>query len=291
MAKTRLQIAKKDIVAAFDSLGSPVLKWSNVRRVLQENREFWRLAQSTSCRKLIDFLVQSGLVRSIRLEFPSRPEARYIWGEASLYDVLLSLRPGSFLSHYTALQLHELTDQVPKSLYVNAEQGRKVARKTTLSQAGIDTAFARAPRVSNNMCVYEGLRVYLLNGKHTGNLGVVDSVGADGARIRITDIERTLIDIVVRPVYAGGVAQVLSAFRLARERVSINKLVGMLKRIDYVYPYHQAIGFYLDKAGGYRESQVALLQEIEQTHDFYLTYQMKEKDYSREWRLFYPKGL
>ena len=291
MAKTRLEIARGDIITFFDSLPSNVLKWSEVSRILQGNREFWRLAQSTTCAKFIDFLVRRAPMRVVRLEFPSRPERRYVWGNASLYGVLLSLRPGSFFSHYTAMQLHEFTDQVPKSVYVNSEQGRKVARETKLEQGRIDAAFARRPRVSKNSCLYEGRRIYLLNGKYTGNVGVMDSVGPDGEDIRVTDVERTLIDIAVRPVYSGGVAQVLEAFRLARDKVSVNRLVGMLKRINHVYPYHQAIGFYLEKAGGYRDSQIGLLEEIEKAHDFYLAYQMKDTDYSSRWRLFFPKGL
>ena len=291
MAKTRLEIARADIVTLFDSLPLAVLKRSEVSGILQENRQFWRLARSITCLEFVEFLVQRGRMRVIQLDFPSRLETRYVWGDASLHEVLLSLRPDSFFSHYTAMQLHELTDQVPKSLYVNAEQGRKIARDTSLEQGRIDGAFARRPRVSKNSCVYEGQRIYLLNGKHTGNLGVIDSIGPNGQNIRVTDVERTLIDIVVRPMYSGGVAQVLEAFRLARERVSVNKLVGMLKKIDYVYPYHQAIGFYLEKAGGYRDSQIGLLKEIEQAYDFYLAYEMKERDYSSRWRLFFPKGF
>ena len=291
MAKTRLAIAQEDIVALFDSLPTSVLKHSEVSRLMQANRQFWRLAKSTTCPKFIEFLVGRGKMRAVRLEFPSRPEVRYIWGSASLNEVLLSLRPESFFSHYTAMALHELTDQIPKSVYVNAEQGRKVARESSLQQGRIAAAFARAPRVSNNSCLYEGQRIYLLNGKHTGNLGVINSVGPDGETIRVTDIERTLIDITVRPVYSGGVAQVLEAFRFARARVSVNKLLGMLKKIDYVYPYHQAVGFYMDRAGGFRDSQIALLAEMDKKHDFYLTYQMKEMDYSEKWRIFYPKGL
>jgi predicted transcriptional regulator of viral defense system len=291
MAKTRLDIAQKDIFTLFDSQPTSVFKYSEVGGLMRENRQFWRLAQSTTCPKFIEFLVRRGKMRAIRLEFPSRPEARYIWGDASLNEVLLSLRPESFFSHYTAMALHELTDQIPKSVYVNAEQGRKVQRDSSLEQGRIAAAFARTPRVSKNSCLYEGRRIYLLNGKHTGNLGVIDSIGPDGETIVVTDIERTLIDITVRPAYSGGVSQVLDAFRFARNRVSVNKLVGMLKKIDYVYPYHQAIGFYMDRAGDYRDSQIALLAEMEKTHDFYLTYQMKDMDYSKKWRIFFPKGL
>lgn len=34
-------------------------------------------------------------------------------------------------------------------------------------------------------------------------------------KIRVTDLERTLIDIAVRPAYSGGVFEVLEAFKNA----------------------------------------------------------------------------
>ena len=37
-------------------------------------------------------------------------------------------------------------------------------------------------------------------------------------KIRLTNIERTLIDIAVRPVYSGGVFEVLKAYRLAKDK-------------------------------------------------------------------------
>jgi predicted transcriptional regulator of viral defense system len=113
----------------------------------------------------------------------------------------------------------------------------------------------------------------------------------EGGRIRVTDVERTLIDVTVRPVYAGGPFEVLKAYKVARPKVSVNKLAATLKKLDYIYPYHQAIGFYLERAGVYTESSIALLRKFDFKYDFYLTHQIKEKAYSERWRLYFPKGL
>ena len=77
----------------------------------------------------------------------------------------------------------------------------------------------------------------------------------------------------------------------AAEAVSINKLSAMLKKIDYVYPYHQVIGFYVEKSGAYRKSQIDLLRKQEMVYDFYLMHKMSNPKYSSAWKLHYPEGL
>ena len=138
-------------------------------------------------------------------------------------------------------------------------------------------------------------RVIFLNGKNTGNLGVVEEEfngtgGEQFGRIRVTNVERTLIDITVRPVYSGGVSEVLKAFRLAHGRVSVNRLAAMVKKLAFIYPYHQAVGFYLERAA-YRSSSLDLFRSIPREFDFYLEHGLKEKEYLKDWRLFIPKWL
>jgi predicted transcriptional regulator of viral defense system len=98
------------------------------------------------------------------------------------------------------------------------------------------------------------------------------------------------MDATVRPVYSGGVAVVAKAFEEGRDRASVNKMAAYLRRLDYTYPYHQAVGFYLDRAG-YAESQVALIRRFPRRLDFYLTHGMRATDYDEKWRLFIPKGF
>ena len=112
-----------------------------------------------------------------------------------------------------------------------------------------------------------------------------------GERTLVTDIERTLIDITVRPIYSGGIHEVLAAFKKAAKIVSINKLTAQLKTLDYIYPYHQAIGFYLEKAGNYKDTQIELLKDFDFNYDFYLDHATEEVEYSKEWKLYYPKNF
>jgi hypothetical protein len=66
----------------------------------------------------------------------------------------------------------------------------------------------------------------------------------------------------------------------------------MLKKLNYIYPYHQAIGYYIEKAGNYNDAQIELLREkFKFERDFYLTYQMKDTKYSKKWRLYYPNNF
>ena len=109
--------------------------------------------------------------------------------------------------------------------------------------------------------------------------------------IAITNIERTLIDITVRPMYAGGISEVAKAYVIAAEQCSVNKIAAYLRKLNFTYPYHQAIGYYLERSGAYGADQIELLATLPMEFDFYLTYQMKTTEYNKRWKLYIPKGF
>lgn len=108
--------------------------------------------------------------------------------------------------------------------------------------------------------------------------------------MRVTDREQTLIDATVRPAYSGGIAVVAKAFELAKESVSVNKLAAYLRKLRYVYPYHQAVGFYMERAG-YEEPLLKLVEQFPIEYDFYLQHAMKSPVLNKRWRLYVPKGF
>jgi hypothetical protein len=306
-------IVAAQVESTFDKLKNnihpPLLSSSEIRAVILDNLAGWRLTPDPSTE--IEPLVQSGslwvpssatvnavlssllqhkTVRKITLPFPYRTETRYAFGPVSDLELVQSLDRCGYFSHFTALHLNDLTEQIPKTVYFNVEQNAS-AGGGDLTQDGIDRAFRLKPRVSSNVIEYNKIRIHRLSGGNTGQLGVVDIQHAQSTSLlRTTDIERTLIDATVRPIYSGGVALVAKAFEIAADQASVEKLVDYLKRLNYTYPYHQAIGFYLQRAG-YDESKLRLLSRFPMEFDFYLSHGIKSTEYNREWRLFVPKGF
>jgi len=290
---SRLIVAKKDILATLDGAGKTVFTAPEISRLLAANREAWRLAQRTNTDEFIEFLGKQGKLRIIELQSPKyekQRQRRYGWGEPSPYEVAASIRKGAYLCHGTAVFLHGLTDLIPKIIFVNIEQSPKPPPKGGLTQPAIDRAFANQQRQSNLTFPLNDHVITVLNGKNSKRLGVEPIRGPQGETVDATGLERTLIDIVVRPYYAGGVNEVLTAFRSAKKNVSVNRLIAHLKKLDYVYPYHQAIGFYLQHAG-YDASRYEPLRELGLDFDFYLSHGLKKYLYDPAWRIRYPEGL
>lgn len=291
MNKARFQIAKKDITSVFENSRPPIFTYTEISKILKENREHWRLQENLTAQKFIELLIKHANLKRYELNFLSRKILKFTWGEVSNFQFALSLMENSYLTHYTALYLHNLTDQIPKTIYVNFEQIKRKVAKNELIQSNVDRAFSRPQRTAKAIAPYRKSNICLLNGKSTNQLVVIDMTISENEKLRVTNIERTLIDITVRPSYAGGAYQVLDAYKKSKDQVSINKLSAMLKKLDYIYPYYQAIGFYLEKSGVYEESQIELLRNFEFKIDFYLIHNMKETKYSKKWRLYYPKGF
>jgi predicted transcriptional regulator of viral defense system len=293
MSKSRIEGAKAGIFRYFDALSTKVHRRSDIARYLEQERGKWRLPSHINTSGFMRLLTEAGRLSEIIFPFPPpyKREVRYLWGDVSLYEVAQALKPNSYFSHYTAIKFHGLTEQLPKTTYLNVEQPNPSTTTGGLTQKAIENAFHRPARTSGNVAETRDFRVCVISGKNTGNLGVTEEAVVPGAGpLRFTNLERTLIDAAVRPAYAGGVFEVRKAYELAKEKLSVEGLVTMLKKLAYTYPYHQAIGYYLERAGC-EPAQVEKLRGLPMEFDFYLTHQMSQTDYVKGWRLFVPKGF
>jgi hypothetical protein len=286
-----LKTAKLKIEASFNDYGTRSFKKRQIAEILATNRRQWGLPITVGLGRFVEFLLKHSKLRAITLKSDRYEDlVRYVWKDPSAYAVALSIKNKSYLTHGTALSIHALSDQIQKIVYVNYEQTPK-PQGGDLSQENLHRAFAGGQRQSHLTYSHEDFQIVVINGKFTDRLEVTRILVANGEHLDVTRMERTLIDIVVRPDYAGGVVHVLEAFQRARDRISVNTLVATLKTLNYVYPYHQAIGFYMERAG-YPEGQWSKFRKLGLSFDFYLAHQLPtDRKYDPKWRIYYPSNF
>jgi hypothetical protein len=258
--------------------------------VLSTNSQTWNLVPKITKYQFVKFLLKKHILEQIDIDFSKRREIRYTRNGTSIYALALSLRTNSYLSHKTAAYLNGLYANEPNDIYVNYEQNPKRLIKTELLQEKIDFAFRNSVRVTNCKANLNGKTIWLINGMYTGRNGVKEIKYKDNNIISLTNLERTLIDMSVRPIYSGGISEVLQAYRMAAGNLSINRLATTLNTLGYTYPYHQVIGFYLERAGVYKNDEISIFRNPGINYDFYLTHHMdmNSVSYSENWRLYYP---
>jgi predicted transcriptional regulator of viral defense system len=289
VALKRLRL-KTELAIKADVESLPPKAWSrrDFEKYLAERREAWNAPQSLTSSGLIDFLVDNDIAKERYIQSKEYGrKARYVTGNLSLLPFACSFYKNSYLCHSTALHIHGLASL--GSIFVNHEQTPKNTT-SRLSQRGIDQAFHNQPRRSAYKFETNETTITFLNGKNTRNAGVINAVAPSGETVPVTSLERTLIDCVVRPQYAGGIHRVIEAFSGARGAVSGAEIVRLLKVANYAYPYHQSLGFLLDRVGTPTD-QLAPLKSVPVRFKFYLDYGMETPAFNPTWKIFHPPDL
>jgi len=281
-----------------------VLNRSSLIKMLKELKEMSSVSEMLSLNKFVYYLTdyfdyfEEVSVTSVHGKVIKRYVSTY--NPVSPYEIALSIYSNAFLSHYSAIFAHDLTLNNPKTIYINREQTKKPVNKENaqLTQRKVDYAFNKEMRRSNNIYKFkynnESFEVIALNGKNTNNLGINNiKIINFSKKVRVTNIERSLIDITVRPQYSGGVIEVLEAFYRAKDVANTERVLNYLEKIDYIYPYQKSIMFYMIRSG-YPASDVNKFKNLNIDTDsinFYLDYQIIGKTLDSDLGIFYPKEL
>lgn len=300
-------IENKEIIQQLAMEYGNVLNRTSIIRLLRVLKDKYNVPERTSIYSFKKFTVDIlKIFEEVPIFFEKEGEKieRYIatYTPVSPYEIALSLLARSFLSHYSAMYVHDLTLNNPKNIYINKEQSRKPknAKNSQLTQGKVDYAFSKPMRKTKTIYNFNYknnfYRVHVLNAKNTNNTGVIKKkpVGFSKA-ISVTNIERTLLDSTIRPQYSGGPQEVADAYQNAYKIADISHLKEYLKKFDYIYPYQKSILFYLTIAE-YPKENIDIFKEIDKRSPnkdilFYLDYQIINKALDKEIKLYYPTEL
>src|SRR5579872_4446476 len=145
MARPNLLVAHlPEITTFFDGLDFKAFTYHRLSGVLDRERHRWELPITKANKDIIKFLLRQGLLQ--KTEFGQEPGTVdvFSWKSNDIYTVVTGLRADSFFAYYTALSLHGLTQQLPKTYYLNTEHSSPQYGDTRedLTQEVVDKVFA-----------------------------------------------------------------------------------------------------------------------------------------------------
>ncbi|WP_052266289.1 hypothetical protein [Pedobacter kyungheensis] len=262
---------------------------SRFYEIFERERLEWGVRKKVTFLDFLEELLKSRVFyKEVFVDQAGAEKTLLTHGKQNQFTMLSPLAKNGYFAYRSAMELNRLCTGGSKISYLKTEHPRDrgiLKAGNELTQDAITAAFESLPRVNKNVLEWRKGEVMLANGKKTDRLGVL-RVENEIDSYCYTDLERTLIDIVVRPFYAGGTEQVLKAFKKAKQQLNIEKLNDYLQKLGFIYPYHQCVGYYLEKAG-YAKKEYALFNK-NKVFDFYLTHAMEYPDYIEKWKLYVP---
>jgi hypothetical protein len=201
--------------------------------------------RDTSARTLIDQLVLAGVVTPIPLESSSSSKSQYhLYGvglgvnidSLAPIELLQASVPNGIVCYFTALQVHELTTQIPPYYHVaqqiSVELGGRTAQADPMQTIGGDSARVDRPRLGTLMFLRQGVPYYLTRRNQRWLRATQQRYLNDKTRFLVTTLEQTLLDTLHRPGSCGGPAIVFEAWETAREEINVELLATILLDID-----------------------------------------------------------
>ena len=214
------KLLREKLVSSRKRLLSP----ADLAKLFADIRTEWSLPRNLNLEKFRQLAVETKTLQEVQLTstYPLRT-TRFHGGDFTSYELALSLRPHSYLCHGTAAFLQGLTDNQPEFVYVNQEQSPK-DQSGSLTQASLNRAFSGKQRQSKFIVTHNRTSIMLLSGKDTDRRGVNEITGTQGESLEVTDLERTLIDITVRPGYAGARKKFCTVTRERSKKFQLREL-------------------------------------------------------------------
>ncbi len=203
---------------------------------------------------------------------------------ANNYEIALAYARYYYFSHRSALHIHGLDNSEKQIIYLSEENISTSPSSTNLTQLTIDKAFSKPQRMTRNFKKFDNLTINFLKGQSP------DYMNTFKDNLKVSDIEKTLIDVTVRPSYSGGSKNILKSFKNAKTLIDPEKLIHYYKKLSFAYPYHQSLGFYLENSG-YEKASFSELLQFNRPFNFYLDYEISDPQYCKKWKIFYDNSI
>jgi len=204
--------------------------------------------------------------------------------EVSESKMLLGCKKNSFFSMSTALNLQGLSNYRKNFIFISKELSAKHTdeQRKPLLQDSIGLAFKKDYRRTQMVGKYQEKHVVFLSPKNTGNFEVLTS--DDG--LRMSSINRSLVEMIVNVQYFINSLNIINTFIPIKNELDVDIVFDIVKKFDFIYPYYQCVGFFLEQIGFSKKELLKFKNEIGELN-FYTDKNVEEYEYDTYWKMYH----
>ena len=255
--------------------------FSDIAALLSKVKEDGLVSRSMTASKFYDRLVDIGL-----LSFSVFIDGAYLTRYSFHKDIpdetlLLSLKKRAFLSMSSSLNYQGLSSYRDDFVFISQEQSPKEDyNHSKLTQEAIDNAFSKDYRRTKKVGKYNNKHIVFLEPKNTKEFGVIEING-----IKVSSVSRALVEMVVNVQYFRNTKELISVFKKIKSNIDIDEVFDIVEKFDFIYPYHQSIGYILEKIGFKRE-KLYKFKECVSKLNFYTDKKQDNYKYIAYWKMY-----
>jgi predicted transcriptional regulator of viral defense system len=170
----------------------------------------------------------------------------------------------AFLSHYTALTIHGLAERYTTQVYVTTAKHQR-----SMKYHGIKINFIKA-----------------IQKRFFGN----KIINYSNENIQVSDLERTIIDVVNKPKYAGGWNETINCLKNL-DTINYKQLLIYLKKFNNKTTTRK-IGYIIDNLNNLSPPQKIMkeIKKISGSNNYYFG-TTKKGTYDQKWNLIIPENI
>ncbi len=245
------------LITTLHEQNKPIFRLKEVQKILR--------VDEVSSRSFVRKLVNRGVVTRLKpglfilVPFELGKKADYIGNPFVVAREIMSGKD-YFLSHATAMEIHGGITQPQLIIYVTTSKSRR-----SITIMGIEFRF-----IHNQKKYF---------------FGIDDHWATKQEKVKVSDLERTIIDGLKQPEYCGGLTEVAKALWMRHQDINVNRLIGYAIKID-VGAVIRRLGFLLELYKiGTSEDWKILSSHLTETYVRLDPLLLSEGKFLRKWRL------
>jgi len=209
---------------------------------------------------------------------------RYSIKKIGIFNIVEAFEKNSFFSMSTSLNIQGLSDIKNNIIFYSKELSIKPGHDYIdydLTQEKIDNAYSKPYRKTKNIAKYKDKHLVYLTPKNTNQVGVILYDG-----YKVSSVNRVLIEMIVNVQYFKSFNDVIEIFIPLKKQLDPKKINKILKKMNFIYPYLQLLGYALEEIG-FNRNELIDFNKNKSEFVFYTNKNSKVYDYSEYWNIRY----